>query len=849
MISDLGVSDIGAKSVTRVLQSQIVNALHLGERDKASNILSSLSHGNDPLRSDDFVCILDYCARSPDPLFVMETWRIMEEKEIGMNTTCYMLIIQALTKGGYLEEAFNWLSYLGGIPHSVPDLPMYNVFLSGCIRMRSIGHIDSCLELMENQMVGKSEDTYWELLKLAVLQENLYAVHEIWKEYTKYYSPDITFLRKVIKCFTVLGDLCSAYKALQHSVALVFQGNAFVQRSSKLDIPIPSTNDFEFKKCGMSTTGDDLTRENHLDTFNAKTDALCGSVKSSNSKFVEATSEGRSFPMCDKVCQDSGYHVLNRELGNGNSDQVINNLRLSFNDVIHACAQDRKCVLDEQLFLQMQRLGIKPSSNTYDGLIRAAVRKRGLRNALKMLKEMEEANFKPSTSTLAILSIGCSNVLELDLAEALLDQIHTTSWLWPFNALLIGYDKTDQPERAVRLLAKMKQLNLKFDTKTYELLFSLFGCVNAPYEDGNILSRAEAAKRINAIELDMRKNGILHSHSSMEKLLKALGAEGMIKELMQHFHMAENQLILTNNFKGTIIYNTVLHSLVEANENLLATDIFKDMKSRGVPADMSTYNIMIDCCYSSGCYKSACMFVSMMIRDGFFPHLSTYTSLIQASFSTLVANDGFDEALHLLNQMNLERIQSDVQLFNSILFQAYMKDRIDIVELIVKQMHQERIKPDPDTCSFVFHAYKCLGLHIAAMEALQVLSMRMISYEESVLQKKKKYFEENFIFVEDQVEYFVEYRGMRKLRYSSEVELHILKESFKIGDYEAAALWNLRMCAVNGFSLSWSPDQSEWAKQLSCSHSSKNELYLPMDKTIIKKMKKRKHIAWVLRAS
>ncbi|KAF5198705.1 Pentatricopeptide repeat-containing protein, partial [Thalictrum thalictroides] len=618
---------------------------------------------------------------------------------------------------------------------------------------------------------------------LAVLQENLYAVHEIWKEYTKYYSPDTTFLRKIIKCLTILGDLGSAYKALQHSVALVFQGSAFVQRgtegkfhSSKLDIPIPSTNDFQFKRCSMSTTGDGLTRENHLDTFDSKTDALCGSVKSPNCKFVEANSEG------------SGYHVPSRDLANGISDQVINILRSSFNDVIHACAQDRKCVLDEQLFLQMQRLGIKPSSNTYDGLIRAAVRKRGLRNALKMFKEMEEANFKPSTATLAILSIGCSNDLELDLAEALLDRILTTSWLWPFHALLIGYDRTDQPDRAVRLLAKMKQLNLKLDTKTYELLFSLFGSVNSPYEEGNILSREEAAKRINAIELDMRKNGVQHNHSSMEKLLKALGAEGMIRELMQRFHMAENQFILTNTFEGTTIYNTVLHSLVEANENLMVIDIFKDMKLRGVPADVLTYNILIDGCYSLRCYKSACVFVSMMIRDGYLPDLITYTSLIQ----TLVENDGFDEALRLLSQMNLERIQSDVQLCNSILFHAYMKDRIDIVEHIVKRMHQERIKPDPDTCSFVFHAYKFIGLPTTAMEALQVLSMRMISLEESVLQEKKKYFEENFIFVED----------------PEVATSRIIKMIFKFGCHEAAAaLWNLRLCACAGFSLSWSPDQ------------------------------------------
>lgn len=36
--------------------------------------------------------------------FVMETWRLMEDKEIGVDKLCYFLIIQALCKGGYLEE-------------------------------------------------------------------------------------------------------------------------------------------------------------------------------------------------------------------------------------------------------------------------------------------------------------------------------------------------------------------------------------------------------------------------------------------------------------------------------------------------------------------------------------------------------------------------------------------------------------------------------------------------------------------------------------------------------------------------------------------------------------------------
>lgn len=48
--------------------------------------------------------------------------------------------------------------------------------------------------------------------------------------------------------------------------------------------------------------------------------------------------------------------------------------------------------------------------------------------------------------------------------------------------------------------------------------------------------------------------------------LRALGAEGMIKELIHYLHMAENYFSGNNTHVGTPIYNTVLHSLVEANE-------------------------------------------------------------------------------------------------------------------------------------------------------------------------------------------------------------------------------------------------------------------------------------------
>lgn len=160
-----GYVGYGRKSLEGSVQEKIVNALRLGERSAASRLLLDLGRGNRFLRADDFVYILRYCARSPDPLFVMETWRTMEEKEVNMNGKCYLLIIRSLCKGGYVDEAFNLMSSLGENPDIYPVLPMYNYFLEACVQMRSVNHASKCLDLMEKQMVGKNEVTYTELLK------------------------------------------------------------------------------------------------------------------------------------------------------------------------------------------------------------------------------------------------------------------------------------------------------------------------------------------------------------------------------------------------------------------------------------------------------------------------------------------------------------------------------------------------------------------------------------------------------------------------------------------------------------------------------------------------------------
>lgn len=63
-----------------------------------------------------------------------------------------------------------------------------------------------------------------------------------------------------------------------------------------------------------------------------------------------------------------------------------------------------------------------------------------------------------------------------------------------------------------------------------------------------------------------------------------------------------------------------------------AIKVFQNMKYCSVPSNGATYVIMIDCCSSLRCFKSACALVSLMLREGYNLETMTYTALIKVKF-------------------------------------------------------------------------------------------------------------------------------------------------------------------------------------------------------------------------
>lgn len=162
------------------------------------------------------------------------------------------------------------------------------------------------------------------IFQLAVWQQDLSTVREIWEDYIKHYSLNIISLRRFIWSFTRLKDLKSGYETLQYMVALAISGKHFVSRtdegrlhSSRLDIPIPSKNELGLQNVQSGENEQSLAFKFDTDPSNIE-----------RPKSISAT-----------VGMLNNYKNL----------PVMEVLRLSINDVLHACAQARAYGLAEQL--------------------------------------------------------------------------------------------------------------------------------------------------------------------------------------------------------------------------------------------------------------------------------------------------------------------------------------------------------------------------------------------------------------------------------------------------------------------------------------------------------------------
>jgi hypothetical protein len=76
-------------------------------------------------------------------------------------------------------------------------LPLFNIFLNACVSTANLQEVECCLEKMEPYLLGKSEITYCELLKVCTNYHETFdmTVHDLQFSYAKKVSAYLNFLK------------------------------------------------------------------------------------------------------------------------------------------------------------------------------------------------------------------------------------------------------------------------------------------------------------------------------------------------------------------------------------------------------------------------------------------------------------------------------------------------------------------------------------------------------------------------------------------------------------------------------------------------------------------------------
>ncbi|CAM6107147.1 unnamed protein product [Calypogeia fissa] len=714
-----------------LLTQLFAKLLKSGEEKQAAEVLDGIAILQKPAKVAICNSLLNSCSKSRNPEMAKLVWSFMKSNGVQTNEVSFGCMLGALSRGGCLEEAVDLLHML--FKRRQANVVMYNTVLNGCMHAKSKRHAARCVQLMEAQGVAKDELSYAELIKLSGMRGDLNCTKKWWKRLNQNFAPNPSTRSPYIIALSRMNALTEAYQEIRNMV-------------SDLGLQIgPEPLDDKEQILDQSYVGllceagreDDVgieSKHSVLPETNAmssklqlpKEPALTESGVHVTQNQEKLRDEDPTLPKEVSV-KDPAFSAELPSLGPRlpkNTSTSLKNLQNAYNSLINAAGKAGDHKLAESLFAEMRQLGLKTDIYTYNALLRAVVEGRGVPHALRIVRKMEASGPQPDVYSLTALLDGYCQQQDLNEAEDILQYMERGGRnqrpnCCSYNILLKACAAVDDPVRALRVFARMKEAGVAPDNCTYLALFSACAHANAGLEASDRWSRQEVAKKITAIEMDMAQSGVPHSRESLTTVMRVFGAEGLTEAMLQRLQDAKDG---GKSLLDTASFNTVIGSCLNAKQVETGWDVYRQMKVSGVKPDVYTYNILINGCALDKNISTAFELVETMQQEGLGPDVVTFNSLLK-----VVCYSGeMPVVLDLLKEMSASGVHPDAATFNTILTSASYHKRLDVTEHVLEEMQRRKVAPDQYTLLPVVSIYMQAGKTDDAVEALRVLSLRIL---------------------------------------------------------------------------------------------------------------------------
>ncbi|CAN1303396.1 Pentatricopeptide repeat-containing protein At5g64320, mitochondrial [Linum perenne] len=239
-----------------------------------------------------------------------------------------------------------------------------------------------------------------------------------------------------------------------------------------------------------------------------------------------------------------------------------------------------------------------------------------------------------------------------------------------------------------------KLLRLPLDVSVSMELFQRVGAQNGYVHTIDVyyalidkLGAAGDFKSVDRLLVQMKEEGIAFMESLFIMIMKHYGRAGFPGQATRLLLDMKNVYSCEITFKS---YNVVLEVLVAGNCPVVASNVFYDMLSRGIPPNVYTFSVVMKALCIVNEVDNACSPLRDMTKHGCVPNSVVYQTLIHA----LSKRDRVDEAFKLLEEMFLMGCRPDVETFNDVIYGLCRLKRIHEGAKLIDRMLLRNFTPN-----------------------------------------------------------------------------------------------------------------------------------------------------------
>lgn len=363
---------------------------------------------------------------------------------------------------------------------------------------------------------------------------------------------------------------------------------------------------------------------------------------------------------------------------------------ISFNTMLKGYCTRGDIKGSQEVFMQMQREGMKPDEVTYNCMINAAVSSGHLRLAWDLAYAMEDAGVPMDRFTISILLKavkGHCSPADLKSAMGLLDRVGLdvcTSDGVLLNVALETCVKHRELRRLQNLVAAWERSSLQPSTYTYAALIKAYSA----------LHRVDRCQQLWRQMTEER--GAEPSEIVLGCMLDALVCNGLVSEAVALFRQWKAKV-----GANMVIYSTLIKGFAVAGRTQDAMDMWREIRAEGTAMNVVVYNALIDAQARAGAMKCAHELVSAMEEDGIVPDGITHSTMVKGYCTT----GDLDKAFEIFRGTQKAGLASDCVVYNTLLDSCTKHNRVDLADRVLADFEQNGVRASNFTLGILVKMY------------------------------------------------------------------------------------------------------------------------------------------------